>query len=143
MLKAIILLLCLLSCVINAESATLSQTDRELLIRISERVEMMNAKFEQVDKRFEQVDRRLEQIENREDNHFVTIITVFIGFFVTMIGFIFWDRRMALVPVNAKMASLETELSRANEENSKIKSALKDFAEKNIDFKDIFSRAAF
>lgn len=42
-----------------------TQKDRELMIRIDERLNQMDRRFKQVDKRFEQVDKRFEQVDKR------------------------------------------------------------------------------
>ena len=39
--------------------------DRELLIRLDERLNQIDKRFEQIDKRFEQIDKRFEQIDRR------------------------------------------------------------------------------
>ncbi len=39
--------------------------DREMLIRIDERLNQIDKRFEQIDKRFEQVDKRFEQVDKR------------------------------------------------------------------------------
>ena len=44
---------------------TFTAKDRELLIRIDERLNQMDKRFEQIDKRFEQIDKRFEQVELR------------------------------------------------------------------------------
>lgn len=156
MKKIVFSFLIFISILVQAESDSFTQKDREILIRLSTTVELYNSRFEQIDKRFEQIDKRFEQIdkrfeqienrfqhlENRDDTHFMIIISLFVGLFGIMIGFIFWDRRMALVPVNTKIAEMEKVLTITTEENTKLKHILKEFADKNIDFKDIFSRAS-
>ena len=48
-----------------AEQTTFTQQDRELLVRIDERLNQIDKRFEQIDKRFEQVDKRFAEL--RED----------------------------------------------------------------------------
>ena len=50
---------------VNAGDDSFTQKDRELLIRIDERLNQVDKRFEQVDKRFEQVDKRFEQVDKR------------------------------------------------------------------------------
>ncbi len=85
-LAVISIVLCLYtfnSALVLAENGSFTQKDRELLIRLDERLnqvdkrfeqinkrleelrEDMNKRFEQVDKRFEQVDKRFEQVDKR------------------------------------------------------------------------------
>jgi len=42
-----------------------TQKDRELLIRLDERLNQIDKRFEQIDKRFEQIDKRFEQVDKR------------------------------------------------------------------------------
>ncbi len=42
-----------------------TQKDRELLVRLDERLNQIDKRFEQIDKRFEQVDKRFEQVDKR------------------------------------------------------------------------------
>jgi len=48
---------------VSADSFT--QKDRELLIRVDERLNQIDKRFEQIDKRFEQIDKRFEQVDKR------------------------------------------------------------------------------
>lgn len=141
-MKIIFVLFLFLATMLSAEPTGFTQADREMLIRLSEKAELAENRFDQIDKRFEQIENRIQQLEAREDSHFLTLITLFVGLFATLIGFIFWDRRMALVPVNQKVIALETDLQNTNAEYKKLKAMLKDFAEKNVEFKDVYGRAA-
>ena len=97
-----------------------TQKDRELLIRLDERLnqidkrfeqinkriddlrEDMNKRFEQVDKRFEQIDKRFEQVNKRFDEQnkrfdtlqqlMIAIIAAFAAIVAVAIGFAIWDR---------------------------------------------------
>ncbi len=51
----------------KAGGDSFTQKDRELLIRIDERLNQVDKRFEQVDKRFEQIDKRFEQVDKRID----------------------------------------------------------------------------
>jgi len=85
-----------------------TQEDRERLVRLETAIKVfrmdMNKRFEQVDKRFfelrmdmnkrfEQVDKRFEQMMK-----FLWIISgIFTTLTATVIGFAYWDRRLAEV----------------------------------------------
>ena len=51
----------------NAGDDSFTQKDRELLIRIDERLNQVDKRLNHVDKRFEQVDKRFEQVDKRID----------------------------------------------------------------------------
>ena len=48
-----------------ANDGSFTQQDRELLIRLDERMNQIDKRFELIDKRFEQIDKRFEQIDKR------------------------------------------------------------------------------
>ncbi len=72
-MKNSIVLLFTITCFFNVFAASsaragddsFTQKDRELLIRIDERLNQVDKRLNQVDKRFEQVDRRFEQVDRR------------------------------------------------------------------------------
>lgn len=122
-LAVISIVLCLYtfnSALVLAENGSFTQKDRELLIRLDERLnqvdkrfeqinkrleelrEDMNKRFEQVDKRFEQVDKRFEEQNKRfeEQNRrfdtlqqlMIAIVAAFTAIVTVTIGFAIWDR---------------------------------------------------
>ncbi len=48
-----------------AQKSTFSQKDRDLLVRIDERLKQVDKRFDQIDKRFELIEKRFEQIDKR------------------------------------------------------------------------------
>jgi len=63
---------------------------------IDKRFEDINKRFEDIDKRFEQIDKRFEEIDQRITDlvHTAnTMMVVFGGLVVAMMGLVFWDRR--------------------------------------------------
>jgi len=58
------IIFCLSSIALAGEGG-FTQKDRELLIRLEERLNQMDKRFEQVDKRFEQVNKMFEQVDKR------------------------------------------------------------------------------
>jgi len=95
---------------IQAEENSFTQKDRELLIRLDERLNQIDKRFEQIDKRFEQVDKRFEQVDKRFEElrqdmnkrfeqlmNFMWILAgIFTSLVVAIIAFAFWDRRTML-----------------------------------------------
>ena len=116
--------------------------DRDRLIRVeaeqkSLRNEMislrneMNARFESIDKRFESMDKRFESMDKRFESmerQFADLKTflywgfgVLFTFMAALMGFVLWDRRTVLAPVQKK-----TEMVEKN--NEKIIEALQTLA---------------
>ncbi len=131
-----------------ADGDSFTQKDREMLIRLDERLNQIDKRFEQVDKRFEQVDRRFEEMredmnkrfeELREDmnkrfeqvdkrfeqmmNFMWMLAGIFTSLVVTTIAFAFWDRRTML-------REMRNEIEKEGRLKDLIK-ALKEYAGKN------------
>ncbi len=100
-----------------AEGDSFTQKDREMLIRLDERLNQIDKRFEQIDKRFEQVDKRFEQVDKRFEElredmnkrfeqvdkrfeqmmNFLWILSgIFTSLVLSIIAFAFWDRRTML-----------------------------------------------
>ncbi len=129
-------LLIILSCLINSQpvmagSDAFTQKDRELLIRLDERLNQVDKRFEQIDKRFEQVDKRFEQIEIRiselredmnkrfeqVDKRFdfmlqimIAIVGAFVAIVAITIGFALWDRRTMIRPFETRVQEIENDI---------------------------------
>ena len=84
----------------NAGGDSFTQKDRELLIRIDERLNQIDKRFEQVDKRLEQQDKRIAELRSDMNKRFETfqqlmiaILGAFTAIVAVTIGFAIWDRR--------------------------------------------------
>jgi len=101
--------------------------DKIRLIRIEERMETkfheIDNRFAQIDKRFEQIDKRFEQIERRldrlEDLFFNTTL-ILLGSMLTLIGFILWDRRTFLKPIENQLNEIREQTLSNHEKTEKI-----------------------
>jgi hypothetical protein len=93
--------------------------DRDRLIQVEANVNglrnEMNAKFEAVDKRFDAVDARFEAMNAKMDSLY-WVNGVVVALIIFMLGFIIWDRRTTLAPINSEIE----ELKRANEKMKAI-----------------------
>ena len=94
-----------------------TQKDRELLIRLTVKMEEMDKRFEQVNKRFEQVDKRFGELRadmnarfDQLINMMIAIISAFSGIVVVTIGFAIWDRRTMIRPFETKVRNIEVRL---------------------------------
>ena len=118
--------------------------DRDRLIRVESeqkalRNEMnslrneMNARFESIDKRFESVDKRFELMYDQIKDIKTFLywgFGVLFTFMAALMGFVLWDRRTVLTPVQRK-----TEMVEKN--NEKIIEALQTLAKNDTKLADI------
>ncbi len=139
---------CLSSFALAAEVG-FTQKDRELLIRLDERLnhveirlselrEDMNKRFEQVDKRFEQVDKRFEQVDkrfeqiNKQFEFMLQIVMAIVGAFAAIvavtIGFAIWDRRSMIRPFETKVKEIEKDILEDKKHLKKLIEALRQLA---------------
>ena len=126
----------------HAGENSFTQKDRELLIRIDERMnqiekrfvefrEDMNQRFKQVDKRFEQVDKRFEQVDKRFEtlkDLMIAIIGAFAAIVAVAIGFAIWDRRTMTRPFEYKTQEIEKNISCESNKIDRITAVLKELA---------------
>jgi len=122
MKKYFIILVLLISGIYsNAQQQEVPYTlaDRDRLIQVEANVNglrnEMNAKFEAVDMRFDAVDARFEAMNAKMDSLY-WVNGVVVALIIFMLGFIIWDRRTTLAPINSEIE----ELKRANEKMKAI-----------------------
>jgi len=115
MKKYFIILVLLISGIYsNAQQQEVPYTlaDRDRLIQVEANVNglrnEMNAKFEAVNMRFDSLDAQFDSI--------YWILGVVVALMLFMLGFIIWDRRTTLSPINSEIE----ELKRANEKMKAI-----------------------
>jgi enoyl reductase-like protein len=128
--------------------------DKIRLIRIEERMEtkfheidnrfaQIDKRFEQIDKRFEQIDKRFEQIERRldrlEDLFFNTTL-ILLGSMLTLIGFILWDRRTFLKPIENQLNEIREQTLSNHEKTEKIIQLLKERALYDEQLKELLKK---
>nr|VFJ66091.1 MAG: hypothetical protein BECKFW1821B_GA0114236_11124 [Candidatus Kentron sp. FW] len=65
-------------------------------------------RFEAVDRRFESIDRRFESIE-RMLGWILNLLSVLIIGIIGLVGFIIWDRKTVLSPLEKRLTTLETQ----------------------------------
>ncbi|MBM4277425.1 MAG: hypothetical protein FJ130_06005 [Deltaproteobacteria bacterium] len=110
---------------------------RERLIRIEEGQKALNQRIDELDKRLsgriDELDKRLggriDGLEKRMD-YLVNLIYVVLAGMFTLVGFVLWDRRSALAPAIRRTRDIE-------EREEKLERAIKEFALKNPDMKEI------
>ncbi len=92
----------------------------------------INRRFEDVNRRFEDVNRRFDNLNHRIDGLRNTILVLFgaiITLIVALFGYIAWDRRTALRPLQDRLELLERDLYRdlelQHEEGSRLTRLIK------------------
>jgi len=111
--------------------------DRDRLMRNEQKIDAlrteMNVRFESVDKQFESVNGRIESVNGRIDDlkdqiGFLTTLIIFVlGGMMTLIGFVIYDRRTAIKPVQRSQ--------------EKIEDILVEYSKKHPDLRDILKNA--
>ena len=130
---------------IQAGEDSFTQKDRELLIRLDERLNQIDKRFEQIEKRFEQIDKRFEQVdirmrELREDINkrfesltqiMIGIIGAFAAIVAVTISFALWDRRTMIRPFESKVKEIEDNILKDRKRVSALIKILKEMAEED------------
>lgn len=88
--------------------AELKAGQRQLQKEMDHRFESVDQRFESVDQRFESIDQRLNSLEST----MLTLFSALIMLIVALFGYIAWDRRTALRPLEREMQSLKRDLER-------------------------------
>ena len=91
---------------VQAGNTSFTQQDRELLIRLDERLNQVDKRFEQVDKRFaelrEDMNKRFETMQDL----MIAIIGAFAAVVAVTIGFAIWDRRTMIRPFEREVREI-------------------------------------
>ena len=117
-----------LSSVSLAAEVGFTQKDRELLIRLDERLN-------QVDKRFEQIELRISELREDMNKRFefmlqmmMAIVGAFAAIVAVSIGFAIWDRRTMIRPFETKVKEVEKEILEDKNRFKKLIEALRQLA---------------
>lgn len=139
------IILCLFCCA-GVPVRTYAQTDRELLLELvkqqvetnkqitelakqqaitAAKVDGMDKRLEGMDKRLDGMDKRLDGMDKRLDfmqNLMLIIIPLIIASIGTLIGFILWDRKTTMKPIEDEM---KKEITKLQEREQKLEDAIK------------------
>jgi len=100
----------------------------EMNIRFEGLEKEMNSRFESMGKemnsRFEAVDNRFESLYS-QINFLITLIILVLGGLMSLIGFVIYDRRTAIKPVQREQAEINEEIMQLKKQNSIFKETLK------------------
>jgi len=126
-------------------AGSFTEKDRELLIRLDERLEQIDKRFEQIDnrfeelrhdmdKRFEQVDKRFEQVDKRFEtltNLMICIVAAFAAIVAATMGFAIWDRRTMIRPFEDKVRKMDEDILKDRKRLDDFLDALRSYARTN------------
>ena len=111
--------------------------DRDRIMRTEEQIKSlrneMNAKFDAVDQRFDAINQRFETMESKFDLIY-WLFGILFALILFFIGFILWDRRTALYPIQDKTRNLDNRMV-------KLESIAREQAKKDPDFAEILRLA--
>jgi DNA repair exonuclease SbcCD ATPase subunit len=110
----------------KALNQRIDELDKRLSSRIDELDKRLSSRIDELDKR---LGSRIDNLEKRMD-YLVNLIYVVLAGMFTLVGFVLWDRRSALAPAIRRTRDLE-------EREEKLERAIKEFALKNPDMKEI------
>ena len=102
--------------------------DRDRLMRNEHKIDAlrteMNVRFESVDKQFVSVNDRISDV--KEQMGFITTLLMFVlGGLMSLIGFVIYDRRTAIKPVQRSQEKIEDILVEYSKDNKKLRELLK------------------
>ncbi|MDP2970535.1 MAG: hypothetical protein Q8P64_15200 [Deltaproteobacteria bacterium] len=102
------------------------QEIKERLIRLDERVNALEKRMNDFGKRIDDLDNKL----SKRMDDLANLIYVMLAAMFMLFGFVIWDRRTALAPAIRRTRDIE-------EREEKLERALKEFATKNPEMKEI------
>ncbi|MCX7979690.1 MAG: hemolysin XhlA family protein [Bacteroidia bacterium] len=90
-------------------------SDKERLIRLESQLQNLqkdiqstNTRIDRMENYIAKIENRIDRLENRLDTYFFTLISLIIA----LIGFILWDRKKTLQPLEQKIAEIQKDTSR-------------------------------
>lgn len=99
----------------------------DLTSHTNQRLDDVNRRFDDVNQRFDDINRRFDDVNHRIDGLQNTMLVLFgaiITLIVALFGYIVWDRRTALRPLQDRLERLERDLQRdlelQHEEGSRL-----------------------
>jgi len=106
--------------------------DRDRAIRTEARMEAFDARFDGLDKRIDGLDKRIDDVhlqinrlEDKFDSYFMWGFGLVLMSIFGLIGFVIYDRRTTLAPVESKTERIIKALKEASEKDPALREALK------------------
>jgi len=113
-----------------------TQADRDRMVRLETKVEGLdkriddltlniNSKFTDINSRFSEVNQKIDRLENKFDSYFMRGFGLVLMSIFGLIGFVIYDRRTTLAPVESKTERIISALKEASEKDPALRDALK------------------
>ncbi|MDD4191846.1 MAG: hypothetical protein PHI28_10970 [Mangrovibacterium sp.] len=99
--------------------------DRDRAIRTEARMETLESKVEALDKRIDDVRQQMNRLEDKFDTYFLWGFGLVLMAVFGLTGFIIYDRRTTLAPVESKTERIIKALKEAAEKDPSLRDALK------------------
>lgn len=142
-LSAVILMVILTPLYSQEKSIPYTQADRDRLVRVETRIEGMekqnDIRFDEINKRideltqamilgFSKADERMDRMEDNFNSYFRWGFGIIFMSIIGLVGFIIYDRRTTLAPVERKSEQIIISLRKLAETNTELKEILKNTA---------------
>ncbi len=102
--------------------------DRDRVIRIEARMETLEARMSGLEKRMDDLQAQMNRIETKFDNYFMLGFGMVLMSIFGLVGFIIYDRRTTLAPVEGKTERIIKALRERAEKDPVLMEALKNTA---------------
>ena len=115
---------------------TYTPADRDRQVRLETKVEgidkrfddltlNLNSKYTAINSRFSEVNNKIDRLENKFDSYFIWDFGLVLMSIFGLIGFVIYDRRTTLMPVESKTERIIKALKEASEKDPALREALK------------------
>jgi hypothetical protein len=121
----------LLVFILKAQEQPISytQADRDRMVRVETKVEALDKRIDasslNMDSRFSEMNKKIDRLEDKFDSYFMWGFGLVLMSIFGLIGFIIYDRRTTLAPVENKTERILKVLKEAAEKDPVIREALK------------------
>jgi hypothetical protein len=106
-----------------------TQADRDRMVRVETKVEALDKRIDasslNMDFRFSEMNKKIDRLEDKFDSYFMWGVGLVLMSIFGLIGFIIYDRRTTLAPVENKTERILKVLREAAEKDPVIREALK------------------
>ena len=113
-----------------------TQADRDRMVRVEAKTDALDkriddlkasndARFDEVNNKFDEVNKKIDRLEDKFDSYFRWGFGIIFMSIIGLIGFIIYDRRTTLAPVESKTERIIKSLREAAEKDPVLREALK------------------
>ena len=110
-------------------SIAYTQADRDRMVRLETKVEGLDKRIDDltlnINSRFSEVNNKIDRLENKFDSYFMWGFGLVLMSIFGLIGFVIYDRRTTLAPVENKTERIIKALKDASEKDPALREALK------------------